>query len=123
MIKYHRIKLWGISWVITIILVFFILFAHVINTEAQTIDGNMYMKWPKEARSFYIAGICAGIGIGVGLSEKTDPALSALINHLNKMTVAKITAIVDKWIKEHPEKWHISMDQLFCLAFIDSTIK
>lgn len=125
MIKYQRIKLWGTPWVIIIILVVIILFTQVINTEARTIDGNMYMELPKNGRTLYLGGITAGINIGLALSgiEKPDPQLSAFIDYINEMTGGQIVAIIDKWMKEHPEKWHRSMDELFAKALGESAKK
>lgn len=89
-------------------------------------DGNEYLKVPPVARVAYVAGVVdAYINLKATVEAKRSSTPSyvpgsfeGIIGEasscLTGMPYSQIVAIVDKYVKDHPEKWHHPMaDTIF----------
>lgn len=73
------------------------------------VDGNMYRDDMVEKRS-YIMGVIDGLKAGQLIN--TDEESYWLMDCTHGMTNFQLEAIVDKYLKNHPEKWHYGMNYL-----------
>lgn len=93
-------------------------FAEGIKHQSGMISGNEYLSSGLSKRS-YVTGIIDGIFIGPVFSETTgDKSLIWwLQNCLAGMENTQMVAIIDKYMKEHPEEWHEDMHVIVYRAF------
>jgi len=80
------------------------------------IDGNKFLS-NSVSKDAYIMGVIDGLSAGRLISSDED------FNWFRKCTVgmlnSQITAIVDKYLKNHPEEWHLYMSWLVYKSLID----
>ncbi len=84
-------------------------------------DGNQYMALTYEFQAGYVAGVSdAFSNLGESEQLKLGIGYSKLIRN---MTIKQIHAIVEKWMKEHPEEWHKAMSGIILVAVGESCLK
>jgi hypothetical protein len=90
--------------------------------------GQGWREWSPEARVGFVAGYSRGYARGYlqgfmdrstiiadakrGRQAATDPVTS----RTSKMTYGQIVAITDKYVTDHPEKWHKHISDLLSEA-------
>jgi Rap1a immunity proteins len=97
---------------------------HVVEVVNGFSDVTDYRKDAEWARGRYVVGVIDGLFVStsLGASEKATRALKACLNGVNSI---QLTAIVDKYVGDHPERWQYgtqlmvfeAMDK-FCPAMI-----
>jgi len=75
------------------------------------VNGNRYLELSKESRTFYVLGL---IDMFYSRTFYSNPEKYSYITDFTKdMTFGQIMAIFDKYLEEHPEKWHFNGAALF----------
>ncbi len=82
--------------------------------------GNDYIKVDESGRTNYIYGVFDGLQLGSAL-DKVE--LSLFKEYVYPMRIPQIKAIVDKHMKENPEKWHQPMASLVYSALREARQK
>jgi len=98
------------------------------TTPALALDGNKWRELSEGARFGYVAGV-VDTWISVRVYSETDgkpepgytpgfveSTLQLASNCVQSMTYEKIFAIVEKYVKEHPEHRHYAMASLVLIA-------
>jgi len=85
---------------------------------AAFITGNKYLEMSDSSvRAFYIYGL---IDMYSYLIFRYSPEIySDFLEKIEGMTVQQITAIFDKYLKEHPETWHYNAASNFIVAIME----
>lgn len=75
-------------------------------------SGHEYLALPESRQSAYVMGLVDGIFIGplFGASEARVKALQSCLQGNNNIQIA---AILTKYIKDQPERWHDGAHALF----------
>jgi Rap1a immunity proteins len=93
----------------------------VLNGYSDVTDYRKDAEW---ARGRYVTGVIDGLFVAtsLGASEKATRALKTCLNGVNSV---QLTAIVDKYINDHPESWQFGTQMMvfqamdkFCPAMI-----
>jgi hypothetical protein len=87
-------------------------------------DVTDYRRDPEWVRGRYVTGVIDGLFVSTSLGA-SETAVRALKRCLNGVNSVQLTAIVDKYISDHPESWQYgtqlmvfeAMDK-FCPAMI-----
>jgi hypothetical protein len=78
------------------------------------IKGNDYLKLAEEYKIFYVMGLIDMLWNQTWFYSSKD------YSDLNKATIdmtgGQIQAIFDKYLEEHPERWHMTAASLFWTA-------
>jgi hypothetical protein len=102
---------------------------------AHGIDGNAWIKQPENARAVYFIGLWDGWAYLQSEGEAhrkgqpdaapgyIDSFLDGLKDCHKEKPMRQLIAIVEKYMKDHPESWHYSMGSLVVVALGDSCIK
>jgi len=76
------------------------------------ITGNEYLEmFDSSVRMFYVYGLADMYSYFI--FRYYPEIYSDFIGKIGHMTVQQITAIFDKYLKEHPEEWHFSAANIF----------
>ncbi len=79
--------------------------------------GNDYLNQPKAVQYGYIAGVYDGLfGATIFATPENKNAVDRIYKFTTKMSIDQIKAIVDKYLKDHPEEWHQPMNVITLLA-------
>jgi len=85
------------------------------------LDGNQWRALPDLAREGYVTGVVdtwGEVSGGIKIKRDADPsyapgAVENLITSVSEcarpMTYGRLIAIVEKYMKDHPETWHYRM--------------
>jgi len=102
---------------------------------AHGIDGNTWLKLPEDVRAVYLRGLWDGWihlqsegegyrkghpGATPGILENT---LDELRHCLRGKPFTQLDAIVEKYMKDHPEAWHYQMASTVFVALGESCVK
>lgn len=91
------------------------------TVPAHAIDGNAWLKLSATIRGIYVAGVVdswgdvkdTSDGLKKASRDYTPGAIEEQHRRLSDCTAGKpydqITAIVEKYMRDHPEVWHYSM--------------
>jgi hypothetical protein len=78
------------------------------------LDGNLYMQQSQEFQFAYIMGVIDGLCHGEFPGGSSSP--------FSKCAKGKppfqIKALIDKYMKENPQKWHYAMSSLIWVAVV-----
>jgi len=92
------------------------------------IDGNAWIKQPENARAIYFIGLWDGWAQLQSEGEEyrkthpeaalghIEPFLDGLKDCHKAKPMGQLIAIVEKYMKDHPESWHYSMPSLVVVA-------
>src|SRR5437870_12572295 len=69
------------------------------------LTGQEFLDLPEEAQRAYVMGYVDGLRESVTFGAD-EGKVGALHDCLGGMKASQITAIVTKYLREHPEKWH-----------------
>jgi hypothetical protein len=112
-------------WPLIVIAMLCCLLASLLGiAPALAISGNQWLQLTQATRGFYVSGVLDGWSLvrqGVGTLKKADPnyVTGTVEDNLIRLTkcfdqspytIAQILAIVEKYMKDHPEEWHFSME-------------
>jgi len=90
------------------------------NEIASFTPGNKYLNWTEIEKMCYLRGL---IDMFFYEASYYDPKLySSLKATAKDMSIGQIKAIFDKFLEEHPEKWHWSSAGLFWEAMMELMI-
>lgn len=79
--------------------------------------GNDYLELTEEQKTFYVAGLSDMLDYFL---QNENPKLYAELELKTKdMLLGQLKAVLDKYIKEHPEKWHYAAADLFYWAMLE----
>ncbi len=86
------------------------------SLDAFAITGNDWNVQPKDVQGFYILGVTQGwreASVIEGNIRKGGSSMTFLVDCLKQgMTYNQVIAIVERYMREHPEKWHSQMSTL-----------
>lgn len=109
----------------------FLLVLGFTTDTASATTGNDLLALPEYPRTTYVVGVIDAWGeVGTLIRQTKDPSPElAVIDRMfgdlarcavgRKMTRAQVGAIVDKFLKDNPAKWHDSAGSLIWEAFTD----
>ena len=81
------------------------------------LKGNDYLELTKQSRLFYVFGL---VDMLWSQTNYFNPKLYSDIDEAtNNMNGEQIMAIFDKYLEEHPEKWHYTAAYLFRAAIME----
>jgi hypothetical protein len=80
------------------------------------VRGNEYVKLEEGDRATYIAGLVDGILLSPFFGAQRNKVEWFERCTIERMTIHQVTAIVDKFMKENPNRWHESMHTLAYFA-------
>jgi hypothetical protein len=78
--------------------------------------GNQYVSWKERDRAIYIAGIVDGILLSSFFGAKRSEMKWFERCTIDRMDSYQVTAIVDKFMRKNPERWHESIHNLAYFA-------
>lgn len=82
----------------------------VAYAQPTTLTGQSYNGWPNDWRFLYDAGFVNGTAAGIGVGTTSAAASGRLIRCLETLTLGQWWAIVDQYVRDHPNEQtqHIS---------------
>lgn len=83
-----------------------------INVSGGYVKASRYMEWQQTQRVTYIMGLVDGIRTSAVL-DASGPRYTKAISCFENMTGNQVTAIMEKWINNNPEQWHMSLNHVF----------
>ena len=84
------------------------------TTIKALINGNKYLERADDFKLYYIEGL---MDMLLNQTWFYDPELySRIVETAKDMTAGQTNAIFDRYLEEHPEKWHLSAASLFWTA-------
>jgi len=88
------------------------------------IRAENFLHWPTAQQTGYAMGFMDGIYISlpVASSKKQNP-LTPLANCIAEMTPSQVSAIIEKHIKNHPDRWHWPLNTMAYSAIRDACPK
>ena len=110
-----------VCWIIFIVILVCHLrgdvFAQYLPLNPGFFKGNDYLNKPEAIQIGYIAGVYDGIALlgTLGMPENRD-RMNEIYKYNMKMPLNQVKAIVDKYLKDHPEVWHQPMNAIALLA-------
>lgn len=102
---------------------------------ASGVDGNAWLKLPENVRAGYLVGVFDGWAVlqseGEAYRKRHSDAVPGYIENVldglkdchKGKPPTQLIAIVDKYVKDHPEDWHFSMASLVSVALGEQCIK
>ena len=92
----------------------------VAQINDTTTTGQGWREWPPLMRSTYAAGFVGGYLVGVTNTGRYPISKSTkagqLCSCMTDMTYGQLTAVMDKYVADHPEKWNKPIFELFDAA-------
>lgn len=89
-------------------------------SQAFAMTGNTWNTMTKAVQSFYIAGVIDGwreASISEEDLREGGGKMTRMVACLSiGMPRSQIIAVVEKYMKDHPEAWHLEMSTLILLA-------
>ena len=118
----NKVRLWRIIWglgskamIVTFVVVCFVRSGIPARSGAGVyegfIKGNDYQNMSRDARMIYISGIYDGIQVAPLLGAPMEN-LHVFHRLTDRMTNEQVTAIVDKYMEDNPQEWHLPMSYL-----------
>ena len=80
-------------------------------------NGNDFRNKSSTLRLYYVMGVLDGLMAGQLID--TDDDLNWLSGCISGMTNEQVRAIVEKYLKAHPEEWHQNMNVLVVRALMN----
>lgn len=80
------------------------------------VKGNEYVKLEEGDRALYIAGLVDGILLSPFFGAQRSKIEWFERCTIERMTMYQVTAIVDKFMRENPDRWHQEMHTLAYIA-------
>ena len=75
--------------------------------SAIAITGNQWRQYSEDAKGFYLTGLFDAWNFSDALQDASGKViLSSVKPCLGNMTYDQLIAILDKYMKEHPERWN-----------------
>lgn len=85
--------------------------------SAIAITGNQWRQYSEESKGFYLIGLFDGWTFSDALQDESGKAILPLLTScLKTMTYEQMIAIIEKYMKEHPERWHQELTLLILPA-------
>ena len=85
------------------------------------IRAENYLHWPTAQQVGYAMGFMDGIYTSLPItSSKKETPLASLANCIAEMTPSQISAIIEKHIKDHPDRWHWPLNTMAFNAIHDA---
>ncbi len=109
---------WNLSCNKTKPLTFLILFLLLTVTPVNAITGSKWLEWCEDGHAD-TNGLCLGYIYGAVDYQWWIQSLKLAEMKLcipPRVTRGQLMEITKKYLKEHPDKWHIEMSSLFFLA-------
>jgi hypothetical protein len=113
-------RLWGGAVVVALVMVF-------IGTVAwgkvdAFFTGNDYLQQNNILQTGYVTGVVDAFHLAASMQgqPKKRGELTKFVNYSKPMSNHQIKAVVDKFMKAHPEQWHLVMADLVCAAVTGS---
>ncbi len=79
--------------------------------------GNDYLNQSKAVQYGYITGVFDGLfGATIFETPENKNAGDRIYRYTRQMSIEQIKAIVDKYLKDHPEDWHNPMNYIALVA-------
>jgi hypothetical protein len=107
-----------------ILIVLCCLLAVTTEDTAAQLKGNEFQSLPDNSKLMYVVGILDGWDIVSAMKgEEKAPTLDRVFNSISrcvedrKMTRGQTFAIVEKFMRDNPAKWHEEMSALIRYAF------
>jgi hypothetical protein len=86
--------------------------------------GNMYLKQSEAVQLGYVSGVVDAFHLAKNTQEKEPlgaPAANAMfVNCTRGLPNYQVKAIVNKYLKDHPENWDLAMADIVYGAVIDA---
>jgi hypothetical protein len=115
---------WKASIIFTLLII--MLFALGARSWSQSQYGNVnpgffkgtdYLNQSKAVQYGYIVGVYDGLfGATIFASPQNRNAVDRTYRYTERMSIDQIKAIVDKFLKDHPEDWHEPMNLTVLIA-------
>jgi len=98
------------------------------GTPALALDGNAWLRLSETARAHYVAGVVdtwfgakdlsKGLedGIPIYVPGGVELAFTRASDCIRGKPYSQVVAIVEKYMKDHPEKWHYDMTSSIFVA-------
>jgi hypothetical protein len=87
------------------------------------VNAEDYLKFDQNSQAVYAAGLIDGMYLApVFDAPNSDKYLTALKTCVHGMTNTQVAAIITKWTKDHPEKWHVGTNVAACHRSSESVI-
>jgi hypothetical protein len=87
------------------------------TTIKALINGNKYLERADDFKLYYIEGL---MDMLLNQTWFYDPELySRIVETAKDMTAGQTNAIFDRYLEEHPEKWHLGAASLFWTAMME----
>ena len=76
--------------------------------------GEKYLSLTKSDQAFSVTGILSGLFMSplMGAPEQ-GPEITTLAECTDQMTGTQLAAVVEKYVRDHPEKWNLPIAILF----------
>jgi len=104
--------LFVLTAMLSVVLMGSVLRAEGVQIPNAVRTGQQYLELSASDRATYIAGLIDGIFIGP-LFGASDARVAALQSCLQGQNNVQIAAILSKYIKDRPERWHEGAHALF----------
>lgn len=105
---------------------FYLLFCFCANANEPAVEikagfltGNAFRTFPQQAKSAYAMGLIDGMFLSPFFGAKKE-SLSWLERCATGINDKQIVAILDKYLNDHPGRWHETMHVLGMLAMKDA---
>ena len=86
-------------------------------TVKSFVNGNKHLERTEKDKFYYTEGL---MDMFLFQTWLYDPELYSRIEETTKnMSAGQINAIFDKYLEEHPEKWHLNAAYLFRTAMME----
>ena len=86
------------------------------------ITGNEYLRLPDVNKLHYVMGVVDGIFLAPFFGAPKDK-MDWIEKFLVNMTDSQVTAIINKYLQENPQRWHESMNVIIYSAFREACLK
>jgi hypothetical protein len=84
---------------------------NLVCVRSSFLTGNEYVKLDKFNKLSYVTGVIDGFSAAPLFGAPANK-VKWYDNCISEMTNGQIVAIIDKYLKEHPEEWHWHMHVL-----------
>src|SRR5207245_586754 len=80
----------------------------VINSPSYFYKAEGFIEMSEADRMLYTSGLMDGF-FASALLGASDEAVASLSSCTRDMDIKQISAIITKYLKEHPESWHLPL--------------